>query len=190
MLLAIPYQSLDVENIHLSLFHQDKYGKTIARLTYKDNSIDFQDVCILTPLLRVIDYQPESSRLRLDVSDNPHFQMKITSLHEYLMSTFFVYQFQFLNQKHKSPEYIRSLFYSLIDGPVLSLYIYPSLQVQYANGMRGSITDIKPNDRIRCIIRFQGILQMIKRENLHLRLHHSVPTLCCTLHFLEKSAQK
>ena len=76
MLLSIPYQALEIRNIHLTPFQADKYGKAVARLSYKDPSIDFHDVSILTPPLKVIDYNPENSRLRLDLSDQPNFQVK------------------------------------------------------------------------------------------------------------------
>ena len=69
MLLSIPYQALEIGNIHLTPFQADKYGKAVARLSYKDNSIDFQDVSILSPSIKVIDYNPENSRLRIDPSD-------------------------------------------------------------------------------------------------------------------------
>ena len=42
MILTIPYQALEISNIHLTPFQPDKYGKAIAYLSYKD-SIDFQD---------------------------------------------------------------------------------------------------------------------------------------------------
>ena len=63
MILSIPYQAFEVGNIHITPFQIDRFGKTIARLSYKDQSIDFQDVSILSPPLTVVDYHPESSRL-------------------------------------------------------------------------------------------------------------------------------
>jgi hypothetical protein len=48
MILTVPYQALQVGNIHITPFSQDKYGKSLAKLSYKDPSIDFQDVSILS----------------------------------------------------------------------------------------------------------------------------------------------
>ena len=78
MLLSIPFQALDIGYIHLSPFQADKDGQAVAKLSYKDNSIDFQDVSILSPPVKVIDYNPENSRLRLDLYDQHNFQVKCT----------------------------------------------------------------------------------------------------------------
>jgi hypothetical protein len=175
MILGIPYQILEIENIHLSLFSQDKYGKTIARLAYKDPSISFQDVSILTPPLKVIDYNSEYSRLRLDLLSQPPFFTKINSLHEYIISTFYTHQSTFLNESGKTHDEIRGLFYSLLDTSVLSLYIYPSLAIRCAS--KKMISDLKPDDTIRCVIRLQGISLIHKKDRVFLRLHHTVPSV-------------
>jgi hypothetical protein len=178
MILGIPYQILEIENIHLSLFSQDKYGKTIARLAYKDPSISFQDVSILTPPLKVIDYNSEYSRLRIDLLSQPPFFTKINSLHEYIISTFYTHQTTFLNESGKTHDEIRGLFYSLLDKSVLSLYIYPSLMIQSSTtdaSLAKKISDLKPDDLIRCIIRLQGISLIHKKDRMYLRLHHTVP---------------
>jgi aromatic ring-cleaving dioxygenase len=175
MILSIPYQAFEIENVHLAPFQCDRYGKILAQLSYKDNSIDFQDISILSPPLRVIQYQPENSRLRLDLSEQTHFQNKLNTLQEYLVGTFFMHQQSFLNICYKSADYIRHLFYFLLDSSVLSLYIYPTASIKMADGQQAKITDLKPGDMIRVVIRLQGISQLINRESIRLRLHHSVP---------------
>ena len=108
MILSIPFQTLEISNIHLTPFQSDKYGKAIAKLTYKDNSIDFQDVSILSPPLKIIDYNPENSRLRIDLTEQYNFQVKLHTLQEYLVSTFFVHQQSFLGKRNESHDLIRS----------------------------------------------------------------------------------
>jgi hypothetical protein len=176
MILSIPYQAFEVGNIHITPFQMDRFGKTIARLSYKDHSIDFQDVSILSPPLTVLDYHPETSRLRLDLSDHHMFQVKINTLHEYLISTIYVHQQSFLNQKNRSYDFVKRLFYFLLDGSVLSLFIYPTVQVKKQNGTHCTISDLKKGDVIRCVIRLQGISQIINKGELRLRLHHSIPS--------------
>jgi len=176
MILTIPHQAFEIGNIHVMPFQVDKYGKTIARLMYKDNSIDFHDVSILSPPMRILDYHTETSRLRLDVSDHPQFQSKINMLHDYLISTFYTHQQSFLNERGKTYDAIRRLFYFLLDGSALSLFIYPTALVQRESGMC-RVSDLKPGDVVRCVIRLQGVSQLIHREALRLRLHHSVPSL-------------
>jgi hypothetical protein len=176
MLLSIPYQALEIGNIHLTPFQADKYGKAIARLSYKDNSLDFQDVSILTPPLKVIDYNPENSRLRLDLSDQFNFQVKLNTLQEYLVSTFYVHQQSFLNQKNEPTENIRQLFHFLLENSTLSLYIFPTSIVRKNDNTTCKISELMPGDIIRCVIRLQGISQIRGKYGTRLRLQHSIPS--------------
>lgn len=177
MLLSIPYQALEIGNIHLTPFQSDKYGKAIARLSYKDNSIDFQDVSILTPPLKIIDYNPENSRLRVDLSDQFNFQVKLNTVQEYLISTFYVHQQSFLNQKNESHENIRELFHFLLDGSTLCLYIFPTTLVKKSDNTTCKVSDLNVGDSIRCIIRLQGISQVRGKYGTRLRLQHSIPSI-------------
>jgi hypothetical protein len=176
MLLSIPYQALEIGNIHLTPFQADKYGKAIARLSYKDASIDFQDVSILSPPLKVIDYNPENSRLRIDLSDQFNFQVKLNTLQEYLVSTFYVHQQSFLNQKNETSENIRQLFHFLLEGSVLSLYIFPTSIVRKNDNTTCKISELMPGDIIRCVIKLQGISQVRGKYGIRLRLQHSIPS--------------
>lgn len=176
-LLTIPYQAFEVSNVHVTPFQVDKYGKWMAQLIYKDSSIDFHDVSLMTPPLRIIDYQPETSRLRLDLSPYATLQMKLNLFYEYLMSTFYLHQQGFFHTDHLSMEDIRRMFYSLLDGNTLSLYIYPTTFVKQANGTPVRISESKPGDMIRCVIRFHGVSQIQHRDGFKLRLHHSIPSL-------------
>jgi hypothetical protein len=177
MLLSIPYQALEIGNIHLTPFQADKYGKAVARMTYKDASIDFQDVSILSPPLKVIDYNPETSRLRIDLSDQFNFQVKLNTLQEYLVSTFYVHQQSFLGYKGQLHDDIRHLFNFLLDGSILSLYVFPTAGIKKADGTSSKISELSGGDVIRCVIRLQGISQIRGKYGIHLRLQHSVPSI-------------
>lgn len=177
MLLAIPYQGIEINRIHLTYFKYNQYGKSIARFLYKDDSIDFQDVSILSPPMRVIDYTPENSRLRLDISEHPLFSDKLQLLYENLVGTVYHYQQGFLHRNDLTIERIRRLFYYLIDGSILSLYIYPNSTVKTSTGEMKKMEDIRPNDRIRCVIRLHGISQLLTKNEIRLRLHHSIPNV-------------
>jgi hypothetical protein len=175
--LTIPHQAFEVAHVHLTPFQLDRFGKSIARLTYKDHSIDFHDVSILSPPVRVLDYNPDNSRLRVDLSDHPLFLNKLQHLYENLIHTFYIHQQGFLQTVHSSLDDIRHLFYYLMDGPILSLYVYPTAQVMNANGKEVRMAEIKAGDLLRCVIRFQGVTQLHNRDGLRLRLHHSIPAL-------------
>jgi hypothetical protein len=176
MILTIPYQGLQVGNIHLSPFQTDKYGKPLAKLSYKDSSIEFQDVSILSPPMKVLDYNPETSRLRLDLSEQSVFQNKINTLQEYLVSTFFVHQKNFLTFDATN-EVVRGLFNFLLNGTVLCLFIYPSFGVKKENNTQCKVSDLQPGDIIRCIIRFTGISQLVNKSGMHLRIQHTIPSI-------------
>ena len=177
MILSIPAQALEIGNIHLTPFQADKYGKAIARLSYKDNSIDFQDVSILSPPIRIIDYNPENSRLRIDLSDQPNFQTKLNTLQEYLVSTFYVHQQSFLGHKGETHDSIRQIFHFLLSGSVLSLYIFPTALVKKQDGTVAKVSDLITGDTVRCIIRFLGISQGRGKYGVNMRLQHSIPSM-------------
>ncbi len=177
MILSIPYQALEIGNIHLSQFELDKYGKAIARLSYKDTSIDFHDVSILSPPVKVIDYTLENSRLRLDVSEQFNFQVKLFTLQEYLISTFYVHRHSFLNQIDASEDTIRELFHFLLNDSTLSLYIFPTTTIKKSDNTTCKVSELSPGDTIRFVIRLQGISQINNKYGMKFRLQHQVSSL-------------
>jgi hypothetical protein len=177
MLLTIPFQALDIGYIHLSPFQADKYGKAVARLSYKENSIDFQDVSILSPPIKVIDYNPENSRLRLDLSEQFNFQVKLNTLQEYLVSTFFVHQQSFLNCSSETHDTISELFHFLLEDSTLSLYVFPTSLIKKADNTIIKVSELQTGDIIRCVIRLQGISQVRNKFGIRLRLQHSIPSM-------------
>ena len=177
MLLSIPYQALEIGHIHLTPFQSDKYGKSIACMSYKDNSVDFNDVSILTPPLKVIFYNSEKSRLNIDLSDHNNFQVKLNMLQDYLVTTFYVHQQSFLNKKNYTHLNIRDLFQFLLNDYILSLYIFPTSIVKKEDGTVCKVSDLQSGDTIRCVIRFQGISQISNKYGTRLRLQHSVPSI-------------
>jgi hypothetical protein len=177
MILSIPYQALEIGNIHLTPFQADKYGKAVAQLSYKDNSIDFHDVSILSPPVKVIDYNSENSRLRVNLSDQFNFQVKLSTLQEYLISTFYVHQQSFLNNRGEDRKTIGELFHFLLEGSTLSLYVFPSSYVKKIDGTTSRVSDLTEGDTIRFIIRLQGISQVRNKYGFRLRVQHSVPSI-------------
>ena len=177
MILSVPYQALEICNIHLSPFTPDKYGKQLARLAYKDASIDLHDVSILSPPLTILDYNPENSRLRLDLSEHGTFQSKLYCMQENLISTFEIHQQSFLHLVGEPHESIRSLFHFLLNETILCIYVYPTAIVKKKDGTQCTMADLKPGDTIRCVIRFHGISQIQTKSGMRLRMQHSVPTI-------------
>lgn len=131
----------------------------------------------MTPPLRMIDYDPQRSRLRLDVGSHLNFYVKLNMFYDYLISTFYLHQQGFLHMKHRTMEDIRRMFYSLVEGQWFSIYIYPTTLVHRADGSSCRISEMVAGETIRCIVRFQGVSQVHHRDGMKLRLHHSVPLL-------------
>jgi hypothetical protein len=178
MILSIPYQRFENTNVQLQQFIQSKNNRNIALLTYHD-TIDFKDITILTPPMKVIQYNTKTSMLRLDVSDQIAFQIKIHTFYEYLTNILFLNQYAFFNRSDLTYDMIRQCFYTMLTKSVLSLYIHPGTVVKHREKDTQGVTisDVVPGDTIQCIIRIQGISQLITNDSIRLRLHHSVPTI-------------
>ena len=177
MILTIPYPIFDIQHIQLSPFQSHAYGKNIAHLSYHDPSIEFRDVNLLTPSMVVEEYQPEHSRLRVNISAHPTFQIKLQTLHEYIVSTFYVHQMNLLHIHHESHESIRKLFHFLLEDSSLFLYIYPTSLVKCENGTTCRVSELVPGDKIRCVIRFHGISKLTYSYGVRLRFQHTIPSL-------------
>ena len=162
MILSIPYNRFEINNVQLQQFMNDKFNRSIAILTYND-SIEFKDITILSPPMKVIQYNVKSSTLRLDVSEHIVFQLKLYTFYEYLTNLLFMHQYDFFGGKNKTYDMIRQFFYTILNKSLLSLYIHPNTVLKYSEkdsqGM--PISEVKSGDMVRCIIRIQGISQLM-----------------------------
>jgi hypothetical protein len=170
-LLTIPCTTFDVSLVYITPFQIDAKGRLMAELSYKDPAIEFSDVCMWTPPLRVIDYQPETSRLRLDMKDQAMFQIKLNMFYEYLVSTFYLHP-EILGLQGRRMEEIRAMFHPLIDGGCLSVFLYPSTLVRLPDGFC-RVGELSAGDQVECVVRFHGIVQ----HGMRLRIHHTVPMI-------------
>ena len=59
----------------------------------------------------------------------------------------------------------------------MSLYVFPSAQVQLEKGGTIPVTELSEGDTISFAVRIQGISQLMTRDGLRLRLHHMVPVI-------------
>jgi hypothetical protein len=173
MILSIPFQRFETNNVQLHPFIQSKPNRTIALVTYHDPSIEFKDISLLTPPMRVMHYHAKTSILRIDVSDQIGFQLKLYTFYEYITNLLFINQYAFFGETHLTYDMIRRCFYTMLNKSCLSLYIHPNTVL--SNG--ASIATIVPGDMIRCVIRIQGISQITGKEGMRLRLHHYIPSI-------------
>jgi len=153
MLLATPYQTLDISDIVVHPHQKDKKDKTIAPIYYSKNGLILQGLTILSPPLPVSSYDCSMNRLQLNLTNHRAFTNKLVAIQD------------FLSDLHPTIPLQR-----LCSGTTLTLYLFPSTPLQ--NGQ--TITDVKPDDTVRCIIRLHTLLLMDLKGPMH-RLQHSVP---------------
>jgi hypothetical protein len=176
MILSVPYQAIEIGNIILNDFQYDNKGRNIIPITYKDNSIEMNDLSILTPPLKIIDYDSQSCRLRLDISPDSvdQFVVKLLSVQEYIISTVYLYKMPCI-EFGVTRDVIDNMFQPLINGNVLSVYLFPSTVVKTSDNSTKIIGSIKPGSMIRFVIRISGISYLLPQKKL--RLQHSIPSV-------------
>jgi hypothetical protein len=183
MILTIPYQTLEIPNINILPFVVDQKGKNIARMNYKDSSIQFDDVSILTPPMRIISYDPRANKLTVNVDGQKEFISKMNTMQEYLCSTFYEYRHTFLKNKVNNLHQTRELFQNILHGDTMILHIYPATNVRTSDGTKVSIVQLKAGDMIRAVIRIQGVARINKFNSYNglydffLRIYHTIPTM-------------
>jgi len=107
MILSIPFQRFEINNVQLHQFMMRKYNRNIAALTYQDDMIGFKDITLLTPPMKVLQYNTKTSMLRLDVSEQISFQLKLYTFYEYVTNLLFMNQYAFFNETQLSYDIIR-----------------------------------------------------------------------------------
>jgi hypothetical protein len=178
MLLSIPYQALEIGCVHVSPFQIDDYGRNLARLTYKDTSIDFQDVSILSPPLRVVRYNAVKNQLTFDVREHGAFMTKLSVFQEHLVNTFAIHQESLLRTNGIYAEDIHNLFQFLLNGTLLTVFIYPSTIVRKPDGNDVFTHSLQEGDRVRILLRIYGITCLDGNGGpIRFRIQHSIPTL-------------
>jgi hypothetical protein len=178
MILTIPHQALEIGFVHVSPFQCDEYGRNLANLTYKDHSVQFKDICVMTPSLKIVKYNPSKNQLILDIKDHPVFMSKLYAFQEHLVNTFVLHQQTLLKTQGLTLDDIRSMFQFLLNGNLLSVFLYPSSIVHMPDHKDKFIHLIEDGTSIRFILRIYGITIMSSHNGLpRLRIQHSVPSL-------------
>ena len=177
-MLAIPYQTLEIGRVHLESFKKDTRGRTIANLLYKDLSIDINDVTILTPPLKMLDYDMTTGRMRFDVSVQKQFKVRLFTLQEYIVSTFYLHRHTLLGHDYTLDD-IRGIFQPLLIDDVFSAFVYPTTPVRKDDGAVEKVGDIMVGNLVRFPFSIQGIMmvEMPKMPCPRLRIQHNVPVL-------------
>ena len=155
MLLAAPYQTIELSNISVLPYYTDKKERTLATIHYSKNGLIMQGFTLLSPPLTVTSYDASLNRLQLNTTNNRGFANKIMAIQDYF------------NQMDSTLTFQR-----LCSPSSLTLYLFPSTPVQYSSETN-TIANVKPGDTVRCVIRLHNLF----RIGQVLRLQHSVPII-------------
>ena len=147
MLLAIPYQTVDISNIKIDPYVKDKRERTTATLQYERGVLITQGLILLSPPLTVLSYDSSMNRLTVAMTNQRLFATKLLALQDRFAET------------HPTIPLQR-----LCTSSTLTLYVYPFCSIQ-------------PGDVIRCIIRFQNLLLVETKTGMNLRIQHSIPIM-------------
>jgi hypothetical protein len=176
MLLAIPYQALEVGKVHMDPFKPDRKHRPLASLTYKDASVETLDLTLVTPALPLLGYDVTRNRLLLDTSSFPIFNTKFTTLQEYIVAAMHFHRATFFG-KEIDYDSLHGMLQPLLVGHTLTVYTHPNLPVQTEEGTYCALSDVKTPAKLRVVIRIHGILEFEGRSGTQLRIQHSIPKL-------------
>jgi hypothetical protein len=158
MLLAVPYQTIELSNIVVQPFHIDKKDKLVAPIHYKKAGLVMQGFTVLSPPLTVSSYDSSMNRLQLNITDQRSFANKFIAIQDSLSQTD-----------------VTTTLQRLCSQSILTLYLFPSTPVQGLQGVR-SISEVQPGETLRVGIRLHHLMRMDGKTPF-LRLQHSVPVL-------------
>jgi hypothetical protein len=157
MLLAVPYQTIELSNIAIKPFYTDKKDRQLAPIQYTKGGIT-QGFTVLSPPMVVTSYDSSMNRLQLNIIGQRAFANKIMAIQDLLSQTDSSITLQRLCSQN-----------------TLTLYLFPFSLVQGSSGQK-TISEIQPGETLRLGIRFHHLMRM-NTSPPFLRLHHSVPIL-------------
>ena len=182
---SIPIQKLEVGKVTTGALQRNT--KPLTPLSYKDGAFDLQHLNILLPPLSVKEYDIQTGKLILNLSDNLQTSAKLSALQETLLSTVYHQQRLWFGDSNRSREQIQTFFQPFLEQALLHLYC--PLQTQekkhFLNIWKGGKWQrllapdlIQKGDIIRVGLRMQGIsFQMNPTTNVwtgRFRVQHRI----------------
>ena len=161
---TIPIQKVEVSKIQVGSLQ--RLAKPLSSLSYSDGPMVFQHFNILLAPLCIKDYDTQTGKLILSLSESTATAAKLSALQGSLLQSVFTNQRQWFPESNRTKEQIQSLFQSFVENN--NLYLYCPVQTQEK---RNSIHVWKDNtwnklagpgllhkgDSIRVALRLQGI---------------------------------
>lgn len=178
MELAIPHQKLEISKLHIV-----PQNNNYLPFEYKDGDLTLHRAVILTPVLKVIAFDPEKGRIEFEC--DPGFMAKMSALQEVLKSVIFLQQKLFITEQ-LTRDQIDFGFKMLTYGGKFTIYI-PSANVYNKWASRGvhvydasgeawlAERDVfKAGTEMRLAIKFGGIKIKNSPRGLNFFIDHQI----------------
>ncbi len=167
----LPIQKLELSNIQIgnpwgrSAEGANQQSKPLAPLSYFGTQFRMPSITLLFPALRVLDYNPNSGRLVLDMSPSQLACIKINVLQETIVNAIIYNQMSWFKSEF-SKEEIRNGFQPIIENQTLILHC-PAAVRNVNIFKEGAWKTFGPEDtivgkRIRVAIGVQGVSFLTK----------------------------
>ena len=180
---CIPLQKLEVGKVQIGEIIHSTSGadKALAPLAYFDGQNIFNNLNIFLPKLKVQEFDENSGKLVISMSDNIQAQTKLLALQNVLLGAVYITQRNWFNDNYPY-EVLNSNFKTVVQNGNLQLY-YPvnlnnDIHIYKDNKWHTSYQPglIKATDSVRIMFRIQGI-SFHKNFNLwsgKFRLQHRI----------------
>jgi len=192
MLLAVPYQTIELAKLHVDPFHTDKRGRKVAPLLYKDGALTLTSCSILSPSCEILSYDAITNRLQLKI-DNRVFSNRLHAMQDYFANHLFASRI-IIDYSLKE---IHGILQKLYLPTTLTVYAYPSTPVLgtgvrpvlgtgvhpvLGTGVRpvldtGVLSSLEPGTSVQFVLRIHGLLLLEDRGTPHVRIQHSLTAL-------------
>lgn len=177
MLLAIPYQNVELSKLQIELFLTDRRGRCCAPILYREPSNLVMSGCsILTPPMQIVHYDPVVNRLQLNTTKFRTFENRLYAVQDNIANHLYGNRGHVFSEPTASDyslKDIHGILQKLFIPHVLTVYAYPSTQVN-DNGTTTALSAMKPGTAVRFVLRIHGLLLLKNRDAPHVRIQHSI----------------
>jgi hypothetical protein len=165
----IPIQKLEIGNINIgSPWAREKkeyYQKPMAPLSYFGTQFRLPFVSLLFPPLPIVEYNPHTSKLVIDMAETNLGTIKLNTFQETLINSILYHQSGWFQSSYTKDQ-IKEGFQPIIENSHIHLHC-PSKGVPlYKNDewIQANMTDLKPGQKIRVAVKIHGISFLNKKE--------------------------
>ena len=177
MIIAIPYTEFNPAKVTIHPQIDDKRGRPIHPMSYRDTYAQFTDVSIVTPPLTFSSYDSVTGRIVMECHGAQHraFNGKMVAFQKHILTHIQP------EAATMSAEDLDNMLQKLYTSRVLTLYTFPSTLVKLGNGTTCPISELKAGSSIRCAVRLYGVMRLDYKGIPQLRIQHSVPSIWLTV---------